>query len=65
MAQTRRRRSRLDAAGGFENPAHPAGNSIEKMLVDGEIDALIHPEVIQPILEKTSESPGCFPIIAT
>ena len=30
----------------------PAGKSIEKMLVEGEIDALIHPEVIQPMLDK-------------
>ena len=29
-----------------------AGKSVEKMLVEGELDALIHPEVIQPILDK-------------
>jgi 4,5-dihydroxyphthalate decarboxylase len=28
------------------------GKSVEQMLVDGELDALIHPEVIQPILQK-------------
>jgi len=28
------------------------GKSVEKMLVEGELDALIHPDVIQPILEK-------------
>jgi 4,5-dihydroxyphthalate decarboxylase len=27
------------------------GKSVEKMLADGELDALIHPEVIQPILD--------------
>jgi len=30
----------------------PAGKNIEKMLVEGEIDALIHPEVIQAILTR-------------
>jgi 4,5-dihydroxyphthalate decarboxylase len=28
------------------------GKSVEQMLLDGELDALIHPEVIQPILQK-------------
>ena len=28
------------------------GESVEKMLVKGELDALIHPDVIQPILDK-------------
>jgi 4,5-dihydroxyphthalate decarboxylase len=28
------------------------GKSVEKMLVEGELDALIHPELIQPILIK-------------
>ncbi len=28
------------------------GKSVEKMLVEGELDALIHPELIQPILDK-------------
>lgn len=30
----------------------PQGKSIVKMLLDGELDALIHPELIQPILDK-------------
>ncbi len=30
----------------------PAGKSVEKMLLDGELDALIHPEVIQPIRDR-------------
>jgi 4,5-dihydroxyphthalate decarboxylase len=28
------------------------GKSVEKMLLEGELDALIHPELIQPILDK-------------
>src|SRR5438046_10063535 len=28
------------------------GKSVEKMLVEGELDALIHPEVIQAILDR-------------
>ena len=30
----------------------PQEKSVEKMLVDGDLDALIHPELIQPILDK-------------
>jgi len=30
----------------------PAGKNVEQMLVEGELDALIHPEIIQPILNK-------------
>jgi 4,5-dihydroxyphthalate decarboxylase len=37
------------------------GKSIEKMLVDGEIDALIHPELIQPILNKDKRVTRLFP----
>ena len=29
-----------------------SGKNVEKMLVDGELDALIHPELIRPILSK-------------
>jgi 4,5-dihydroxyphthalate decarboxylase len=28
------------------------GKSVEKMLLDGELDALLHPEIIQPVLDK-------------
>jgi 4,5-dihydroxyphthalate decarboxylase len=28
------------------------GKSVEKMLLEGELDALIHPELIQPIIDK-------------
>lgn len=35
--------------------------SIEKMLVDGEIDALIHPELIQAILDKDKRVTRLFP----
>ena len=37
------------------------GKSVEKMLVDGELDALIHPEVIQPILDKDNRVTRLFP----
>ncbi len=30
----------------------PSGKKVEKMLVEGELDALIHPDVIQPVLDK-------------
>lgn len=30
----------------------PPGKNVEKMLVDGELDALIHPDLIQAILDK-------------
>ena len=39
----------------------PAGKSIEKMLVEGELDALIHPELIQPILKKDPTSHSALP----
>jgi 4,5-dihydroxyphthalate decarboxylase len=35
--------------------------SVEKMLVEGELDALIHPEVIQPILDKDQRVTRLFP----
>src|SRR6266404_8613073 len=37
------------------------GKSVEKMLVEGELDALIHPEVIQPILNKDNRVSRLFP----
>lgn len=39
----------------------PQGKSIERMLVEGEIDALIHPELIQPILDKDKRVTRLFP----
>jgi 4,5-dihydroxyphthalate decarboxylase len=39
----------------------PAGKNVEKMLVEGELDALIHPEVIQPILDKDPRVSRLFP----
>jgi 4,5-dihydroxyphthalate decarboxylase len=39
----------------------PQGRSIEKMLVDGELDALIHPELIQAILDKDARVTRLFP----
>ena len=38
-----------------------AGKSVEKMLVEGELDALIHPELIQPILDRDSRVTRLFP----
>ena len=37
------------------------GKNIEKMLVEGELDALIHPELIQPILDKDKRVTRLFP----
>ena len=37
------------------------GKSVEKMLLEGELDALIHPEVIQPILDKDKRVTRLFP----
>ena len=37
------------------------GKSVEKMLVEGELDALIHPEIIQPILAKDQRVNRLFP----
>ena len=39
----------------------PPGKNIDTMLVDGEIDALIHPELIQPILDKDPRVTRLFP----
>lgn len=38
-----------------------AGESVEKMLVEGELDALIHPEIIHPILAKDPRVIRLFP----
>jgi len=37
------------------------GKSVEKMLVEGELDALIHPDIIQPILDKDQRVSRLFP----
>lgn len=37
------------------------GKKVEKMLVDGELDAVIHPELIQPILERDKRVTRLFP----
>ena len=39
----------------------PEGKKVEKMLVDGELDAVIHPELIQPILERDKRVTRLFP----
>ena len=38
-----------------------AGKNVEQMLVGGELDALIHPELIQPILNKDQRVSRLFP----
>ncbi len=38
----------------------PAGKKVEQMLVAGELDALIHPELIQPILDRDSRVKRLF-----
>jgi len=37
------------------------GKSVEKMLVEGELDALIHPDLIQAILDKDKRVTRLFP----
>jgi 4,5-dihydroxyphthalate decarboxylase len=37
------------------------GTSVEKMLLEGDLDALIHPEIIQPILDKDQRVSRLFP----
>ncbi|MGH7767940.1 MAG: ABC transporter substrate-binding protein [Candidatus Binatia bacterium] len=39
----------------------PAEKDIERMLTEGEIDALIHPELIQPILNRDPRVERLFP----
>jgi len=39
----------------------PADKDIERMLAEGEIDALIHPELIQPILDRDPRVARLFP----
>ena len=38
-----------------------SGKNVEAMLVEGELDALIHPEVIKPILENDKRVNRLFP----
>ncbi len=37
------------------------GKNVEKMLAEGELDALIHPELIQPILDRDKRVTRLFP----
>jgi 4,5-dihydroxyphthalate decarboxylase len=37
------------------------GKNVEQMLVEGELDALIHPEIIEPILRKDKRVTRLFP----
>jgi len=38
-----------------------AGKSVEKMLLEGDLDAVIHPEIIQPILDRDQRVSRLFP----
>jgi 4,5-dihydroxyphthalate decarboxylase len=38
----------------------PTGKEVEKMLVEGELDAVIHPELIQPVLERDNRVKRLF-----
>lgn len=38
-----------------------SGKHVEQMLVDGELDALVHPEIIKPILDKDPRVTRLFP----
>jgi 4,5-dihydroxyphthalate decarboxylase len=37
------------------------GKNVEEMLIDGELDAVIHPELIRPILDKDKRVTRLFP----
>jgi len=39
----------------------PSGKSVERMVAEGELDALIHPELIQPILDRDPRVARLFP----
>jgi 4,5-dihydroxyphthalate decarboxylase len=57
----------LDETLNFEGAAHlktirlPHDGSVEQMLADGEIDALLHPDLIRPLLEKDPRVARLFP----
>ena len=57
----------LDETINFEGSAKlkivrlPHDSSVEQMLVDGEIDALLHPDLIRPLLEKDPRVARLFP----
>jgi 4,5-dihydroxyphthalate decarboxylase len=57
----------LDETINFEGSAKlkivrlPHDSSVEQMLADGEIDALLHPDLIRPLLEKDPRVARLFP----
>jgi 4,5-dihydroxyphthalate decarboxylase len=53
----------LDFAGGrdFKIVRLPNDRSVEQMLADGEIDALLHPDLIRPLLAKDPRVGRLFP----
>jgi len=57
----------LDETIEFEPPAHlkiirlPQEQSVERMLTDGELDAVLHPDLIHPLLEQDPRVGRLFP----
>jgi len=57
----------LDETIDFERPAHlkitqlPQDRSVEDMLADGELDAVLHPDLIHPLLDKDPRVARLFP----
>ncbi|MCZ4093737.1 hypothetical protein [Sinorhizobium psoraleae] len=39
----------------------PDDKSVERMLLDGEIDALLRPDLIEPVVRRDPASIGSFP----
>ena len=44
----------FNPAAGLALERAPAGRTVEDMLVDGEVDAVLHPDLIEPILNSDS-----------
>jgi 4,5-dihydroxyphthalate decarboxylase len=57
----------LDETIDFEPPRHfkithlPQERSVERMLADGELDAVLHPDLIHPLLEQDTRVARLFP----
>ena len=51
----------FDGASDLKIVRLPHDSSVEQMLVDGEIDALLHPDLIRPLLEKDPRVARLFP----
>lgn len=59
--------SELDESVDFEKPADlkltrlPNDKSVEKMLAEGELDAVLHPDLIKPLIDKDPRVGRLFP----